>query len=73
MSFTFDDVEKPMPPSVAMEMERLSERIRELKSDAGPHSAERQIALERRRQQLAAQHGYGLKAPKLPRAVDDNW
>jgi hypothetical protein len=74
MSFTFDDISRQIPVNKSVKLDRLAQRIEQLRSKGkdDPEINEKISALEQRRQQLLNKHAYGMKAPQLqPRAAED--
>jgi hypothetical protein len=74
MSFTFDDIGRNVSVKKSVTLDRLNQRIEQLRSGGGsnPEINARIAALEHRRQQLVSKESYGLKAPELePRSAED--
>ena len=77
MSFTFDDIGKPISESDSSKLNQLSARIAELKSTAKINSADAEklnkqiVTLEQQRKKLS--NGRHKPVELADRAVDDNW
>ena len=73
MSFTFDDIAKPIGTRHTVRLNRLTQRIEQLKSQGDPGVNQQIVALERQREQALNRHAYGLKASQAePRAAEDH-
>jgi hypothetical protein len=67
MSFTFDDIGRPLPVGTSVKLGDLMQRIEQLRTKGGddPEINAKIATLEQQRQKLVNKHAHGLKAPQI--------